>query len=160
MVVNPVKTNWPSSTSAFVKESSPMFQPVALENVSRQAGWPNAVRGSPAIGVGVVVAGAVAEGVVVSVDGIRVGGSVADGGEVAIGVSTVTSGCVGGGKEAVACTASVPLTLVATRSSTFTGVEGCARQPARASAAMRTNKASQLIVSFPERDPSTPAPPP
>src|SRR3970040_1093602 len=112
MVVNPVKTNWPSSTFAFVKESSPMFQPVALENVSRPAGWPNAVRGSPAIGVGVGVAGAVAEGVVVSVDGIRVGGSVADGGEVAIGVSTVTSGCVGGGGDGVARTATVTRTLV------------------------------------------------
>src|SRR3970282_1615311 len=112
MVVNPVKTNWPSSTSAFVKESSPMFQPVALENVSRQAGWPNAVRGSPAIGVGVVVAGAVAEGVVVAVDGIRVGGSVADGGEVATGVSTVTSGCVGGGEGGAAWTGRRPRQLV------------------------------------------------
>src|SRR3989304_7337005 len=99
MVVNPVKTNWPSSTSAVVKESSPMFQPVALENVSRQAGWPNAVRGSPAIGVGVVVAGAVAEGVIVSVDGIRVGGSVADGREGGIGVATVTRGSGAGGGE-------------------------------------------------------------
>src|SRR3989304_4924272 len=116
MVVNPVKTNWPSSTSAFVKESSPMFQPVALENVSRQAGWPNAVRGSPAIGVGVVVAG---------------------------------DGAGGGGDDAGACTASVPLTLVATRSSTFTGVDGWARQPARARAAMRASKACRLMVSFP-----------
>src|SRR3990172_6833669 len=149
MVVNPVKTNWPSSTSAFVKESSPMFQPVALENVSRQAGWPSAVRGSPAIGVGVWVGGWGGVGVVVSVDGIRVGGSVAVVGEVATGVSTVTSGCVGGGEEAVACTASVPLTLVATRSSTFTGVDGWARQPARARAAMRASKACRLMVSFP-----------
>ena len=47
-----------------------MFQPVALESAPRQAGWPNAVDGSPAIGVGVVVAGDVAVGVVVSGDGI------------------------------------------------------------------------------------------
>src|SRR3972149_1236740 len=156
MVVTRVKPTWPSSPSAFVKESSPMFQPVPLENVSRQAGWPRAVRGSPAIGVGVVVAGAGAEGVVVAVDGIKVGGSVADGGEVATGVSTVTSGCVGGGEEAVACRASVALTLVATRSSTFTGVDGCGREPAKGRT-MRASKACRLMAFLSRKRPLRPS---
>jgi hypothetical protein len=99
----------------------------------------------------------VGEGVAerVAVGRRSVGTVVAVGGTVA-GVSTVSGGSVGGGGTSVGSAASVPLMLVATRSSTLTGVALCGRHPARARARTREYRIGCLIMCLPRCRPLRP----